>query len=169
MTHEELTEILSQHKLWLDAKGGERADLREANLCGAVLCGADLREANLCGAVLREANLCGANLCGADLYEANLRKANLYRADLTGADLRRAYLYGADLYGAKGVLQFGPMPTSGRIIYFVQNESAIMVQAGCFWGTIDEFKQAVKEKHNCPMYLGIIALVRQQWKPITNS
>ena len=44
-----------------------RANLCEADLCGANLRGADLHRANLC-----EADLCGANLRGADLRGANI-------------------------------------------------------------------------------------------------
>ena len=72
----ELKEILRKHLAWLNGKcGGERADLcdanlRGANLCGANLCDADLRGANLCDANLRGANLRGANLCGANLCDA---------------------------------------------------------------------------------------------------
>lgn len=40
----ELKAILYQHKLWLENKGGKRANLREANLCGAPLRRADLCE-----------------------------------------------------------------------------------------------------------------------------
>jgi hypothetical protein len=164
MTHEQLTEILNNHKLWLDDLGGQKADLSyadlsEADLSGACLYGADLRRANLREADLREADLRDANLSDANLSEADLSGACMY-----GADLRRA-----SLYRAKGILQFGPMPTSGRMIYFNRHESAIMVQAGCFWGTIDQLEQAVKSKHNCPMYLAIIALVREQWTTINNQ
>ena len=65
MTQEELDKIVEQHKHWLneDCEGweGMKADLRDANLCGA--------------------NLYCANLRGADLYGANLCYANLYGAD----------------------------------------------------------------------------------------
>ena len=78
MTVEMIAEILKKHKKCLDnEKGGERADLR----------GADLRDADL-----RGADLSGANLRGADLHYANLRDA-----DLRGADLRDADLSGADV------------------------------------------------------------------------
>lgn len=88
MAQEELNMILDRHKKWLNNKeGGEKADLRGANLCGA-----DLYEANLGGA-----DLYGANLCGADLGGANLGRANLGRANLCGADLGRANLCEADL------------------------------------------------------------------------
>ena len=59
---------------------GEMDRLLDFNLRGA-----DLHRANLC-----EADLCGANLRGADLHRANLCEADLHRANLRGADLRGA-------------------------------------------------------------------------------
>ena len=101
MDNEKLKEILERHRKWLnDEDGGERADLRGANLYGAILRGADLHGANLRGANLYGAILRGANLRGANLYEANLRGANLYEANLRGANLRGANLYEANLRGA---------------------------------------------------------------------
>ena len=44
--------ILNNHEKWLNVEGGEKANLRGANLIGA-----DLREADLRGANLREADL----------------------------------------------------------------------------------------------------------------
>ena len=67
MTQDELKKILDDHKLWLEGKGGNQADLR-----GADLHYADLRGANLRGADLRDANLRGANLRGANLRDANI-------------------------------------------------------------------------------------------------
>ena len=81
MTPEKLTEILAEHKLWLNnEKGGVRANLSKANLRWA-----DLSKANLRGANLRGADLSGADLSGADLSGADLSKANLRGADLSGA------------------------------------------------------------------------------------
>ncbi len=78
MTVEMIAEILKKHKKWLDnKKGGERADLRCANLSVA--------------------NLIRANLRYADLRYADLSGANLRYADLSGADLRYADLRGADV------------------------------------------------------------------------
>ena len=104
-----ISEILRKHKMWLSNEiGGEYANLRDANLCGADLrganlCGADLRGANLCDANLCGANLCDANLCDANLCGADLRGANLCGADLRGANLCDANLCGADLRGAKNI------------------------------------------------------------------
>ena len=63
MEEKQLKKILELHQKWLNEEpGGERADLREADLLGA-----DLRGANLRRADLREANLWRADLRGADL------------------------------------------------------------------------------------------------------
>lgn len=57
----ELKAIIYKHAKWTRGEdGGERANLCDADLCGANLCGADLRGANLCDADLRDADLCGA-------------------------------------------------------------------------------------------------------------
>ena len=64
-----IEKTLAEHKEWLDSnfKEGKRADLRNADLCGA-----NLRNANLCGADLRDADLCDANLRDADLRGADI-------------------------------------------------------------------------------------------------
>jgi len=118
MDNEKLKEILERHRKWLnDEDGGERANLRGANLRGVNLRGADLREANLRGADLREANLRGADLRGADLRGVNLR----------GADLRVANLRGADLRGAKNI-PFIPLvcPEKGSFTAFKKCGSYII-------------------------------------------
>ena len=52
MTQKELNEILENHELWLENKGGKRAELHHSNLS--------------------RSNLRGSNLSGSDLYGANL-------------------------------------------------------------------------------------------------
>jgi len=100
MQASELKEILDQHKLWIAAKGGSRADLTDANLTGANLSLANLSLANLSDANLSGANLRGANLSGANLRDAHLSGANLRDAHLSGASLHRANLSGAILHRA---------------------------------------------------------------------
>ena len=58
MTKEELQGILADHALWLENKGGKRANLQ----------GAQLRWAQLQGAHLQGADLTGAALTGADVF-----------------------------------------------------------------------------------------------------
>lgn len=100
----ELKTVLLNHKAWLDSngQGGERANLKDYRLKGAVLLGADLRNANLegaylYGAYLKNSNLENCNLQGANLRGANLRWANLKNADLKNANLMRADLMQADI------------------------------------------------------------------------
>ena len=59
ITEEELKTILEQLKLWFDSNGkeGERANLYEDNLTGAILIGADLTGSSLTGASLTMADL----------------------------------------------------------------------------------------------------------------
>ena len=102
---EELNEILKEHELWLEGKGGEQADLRRANLRfvslrGVDLRGADLSKVNLRHTDLNEVNLSNADLRGADLSDSNLSNANLRGADLRGANLGFANLRGTDLRDA---------------------------------------------------------------------
>lgn len=106
MEKEKLNEILENHELWLNNKGGKRADLsgadlRYANLYNADLYNADLRYANLKGADLRNINLNNANLKCADLYNADLMDTDLYNANLTGSNLTGSNLNNANLTNIK--------------------------------------------------------------------
>ena len=93
--------ILEKHAKWARGEdGGERANLRNADLRGADLRGADLCDANLRSADLRGANLYGADLRNANLRDADLSGANLRNAGLSGANLRDANLHSADLSDA---------------------------------------------------------------------
>ena len=82
----ELKAIIYKHAKWARGEdGGERANLRGADLCNANLCNANLYGANLRGADLRDAdlrgaNLCSANLCGADLSSAKNTDKTLWNA-----------------------------------------------------------------------------------------
>jgi uncharacterized protein YjbI with pentapeptide repeats len=145
----------------------EKATIKGANLRGADLGGADLGGANLGGAYLRDANLGGAdlrgaylrdaNLGGADLRGAYLRDANLGGANLGGANLGGANLGGANLGGAYlgGKKLIGQRPIfqidriGSRSDYFISytTEAGIMLKAGCFTGTIEEFEAKLKDEH----------------------
>ena len=93
MNENELKLKLALHSKWLqDYMGGERANLRGADLLWADLRGADLLWADLRGANLRWADLREADLRGANLRDADLREADLRDADLRGANLREANL-----------------------------------------------------------------------------
>ena len=78
------------------------------------------------------------------------------KADLTWADLS-----GADLSGAKDAFQFGPMPTSGRICVAIRHPEGWKVKAGCFFDYLPVLEKRVKESHNCPVYLGMIEVLKK--------
>lgn len=108
MKQEELNQILENHRHWInrDCDGWKnmRADLRGANISGAImsgaiLIGADMRGADMCGTVLIKAKLHEAEMCGAIMREADMSGANMYGANLRGADMRGANLRGADMRG----------------------------------------------------------------------
>jgi uncharacterized protein YjbI with pentapeptide repeats len=79
----------------------------KADLSGTDLRGAQLRYANLSGAILYDADLspksAGGYYGGTNEYLTDLTGANLSDADLTGADLTGADLTGADLTGSYGL------------------------------------------------------------------
>jgi hypothetical protein len=176
----------------------EQAVEAGANLGGADLYGADLRGANLGGASLYGANLggadlYGANLGGADLYGADLRGASLYGASLYGANLGGASLYGADLYGAnlrgadlgsanlgegkkliakRPILIIGPIGSrSDNLMAFI-TEAGILLKAGCFFGTAEEFQASLADKHgdndHAREYAAALAMIQAHaeiWTP----
>ena len=123
ITQEKLNEIIASHGKWLrDEEGGQRADLR----------GADLRCADLSGADLRCADLSGADLRGADL-----RCADLSGADLSGADLDDYIVQVVRIGSRKGTTTY--------------NDTTDNVLCGCWnnykGGTLAEFEQRVEDTY----------------------
>ena len=127
---------------------------------GKDLEGADLTGADLTRAYLRRADLRRADLRRADLEYANLRDADLTDANLRGTYLEGADLEGADLRGAKNYYSFTAYDTSKRIVHCVKHDNQWMVKAGCFWGTLKELEEKVKESHNSPVYLANIEILK---------
>ena len=81
-----------------------------------------------------------------------LGKATSSGVNLSGADLRGAYLSGADLsnkklIGNRPVLQIGPIGSRCDYLVACLTDSGVMVKAGCFFGTIAEFSDAVQKTH----------------------
>ena len=151
-------------------------NLLGADLCGANLEGADLSNSILSNANMQEANLAGANLNKAVLTEASLKGASLKRVSLFRTDMSCAYLRGANLQraslvqtllynaefygtslrtaligvgltGAKDILSLGPIGSRGDITYAVNHPGAIMIQCGCFWGTLEEWEAQCRRVH----------------------
>jgi len=74
----------------------------------------------------------------------------------------------ADLRDAKGIAYFGPMLSSGRIVYANIRGGKIVYYAGCFYGTKEELIARSKEKHTeaeHACYLAGIRFVESVLKP----
>ena len=158
MTQEELDTVLADHKLWLEEKGGRRANLYGAKLdfldmTGAILCGANLNATNLHRAKMTNADLNGASLCGANLYGADLTRANLCgvgfygailtRAKLDGADLTDASFEGAEIEGGRKVIRLlrRAMRSNGEELFLWECEDEFIVKAGQMALTIGDARQ----------------------------
>ena len=140
ITQKNLNEILELHKLWLlDNTKGKKANLSFTDLSNTDLSNTDLSNSDLKFTNLIYANLKRANLSNSNLNNAYLNNANLGFTDLSNTDLRNTILINTDLSFAKNILLF--QKPNGRICYAVKHTNCIMIQAGCFWGTIDEFEQ----------------------------
>lgn len=92
----ELREILEQHRLWLNGKGGKRADLSHAGLSHV-----DLSYTDLSFADLSYSDLSYANLSYANMRYTNMCYTSLVFADMSYVSLHYADMWGASLYGAK--------------------------------------------------------------------
>ena len=150
ITQEELKNALELHEKWLSNEpDGVKLDLRHSDLSGLDLSYADLRRADLSNANLRWANLRHANLSHADLRLATLSFSDLRNSILIGAILSDVDLRWANTINAGGLdvicVQLNTSDKNRQVQYYVQLNK---VTAGCFSGTLDELKIAVREKYD---------------------
>ena len=138
----------------------------------AVNDGANLDGAYLDGANLDGANLDGANLGGANLGGANLRGANLGGANLRGAYLGGAYLGGAKLIGDRPIIQIFPIGLRSDFLTAFITDRGLLLHTGCFFGTVDKFKTALKNTHgdnaHAQEYLAALSLIETHCKLFGN-
>ena len=88
-----------------------------------------------------------ADLRGADLRGADLRGADLSGADLRGADLRGAYLHDKKLIGKRPFITIGPIGSRSDYMQAWITDGGVMIRAGCFFDTRDQFELALDAKH----------------------
>ena len=88
----------------------------------------------------------GAFLDGAFLGGAFLRGASLGGAFLDGASLGGAFLRDKE-NPIESIKQIGNIGSRGGFTIAFKCKKSIEINCGCFWGTIEEFEEAVKEKH----------------------
>ena len=100
-----------------------------------------------CRVALEKATTDRANLDGADLDGAYLTGANLAGANLAGAYLAGAIVRDQKLIGSRPVFQISPI--GSRCAQFVSyiTEAGVLLNAGCFWGTVEEFRAKLADTH----------------------
>ena len=121
-----------------------KANMVEANLSEAYLHKANLSKANMAGADLSKAILSNANLSEAILIGANLSEANLSRANMVGAILADGVVVSYN----NDVFSLGPLGSRRDTLHVFHTNVGPYFFAGCFSGTLDEFKCAVYKKHS---------------------
>ena len=136
------------------------ADLMRVNLTDSDLRGANLSNANLRYASLRFANLTDSDLSNADLGDDDLRAADLMRSNLRGVNLTDSDLRGAYFEGASNYYSFVAYDTSKRLVHCVKHNTTWMIQAGCFWGTLEELEKKVLHTHKSSVYLANIEILK---------
>lgn len=117
-------------------------ELAKGDLFRAELTGRNLSCLRLYKAYMVEANLYKADLHGTSLYGAQLINADMTMCNLSGANLEAA-----NIRGAIGILRIGPIGSEGRNLYAINHIEKIMILTGCFYGTIEQFRNAVDKKH----------------------
>jgi len=80
---------------------------------------------------------------GANLYGADLRGADLCGADLRGANLRGA----GKLIGDRPIIQISPIGSRSDFLTAYITDNGIFLKTGCFFGTVENFKSAIKNTH----------------------
>ena len=105
---------------------------------------------------------------------ANLRGADLGGANLGGADLRGANLRGANLgekigkLKANGYFFAGYLGSRNDVLMAFHSDKGVFVRAGCFTGSLDDFRAAVIKTHgetskHGKLYLGIANIIEYKF------
>ena len=92
ISYNKLKEMLYNHELWLNCRGGKKINLSYTDLSNIDLSDADLRYVDLSNSNLNNTDLRCANLSNANLRHTDLSNADLSYSNLSNADLRYANL-----------------------------------------------------------------------------
>ena len=149
---------------------GSKIEIRH-RYTDAVLYTCDVTDEQQAGGLAMRAALEGAIKAGAYLSDANLSGAYLRGANLSGAMVN-----GLRLAGDRPVIQIGPIGSESRTISVWLTEGGIRVQAGCFFGSRDEFEAQVMETHGDGIHgreyracLPLIDMHAELWAPVTEQ
>lgn len=110
-----------------------------------------------------------------DDMENRLRGGNLNGSSLFGAHLNGVGLRGdLKFSGDRPVMWIGPIGSIGRTINVYITDQGLRIEAGCFFGTRDEFIQKLAEEHgnneHSQEYTAALVLIdahARLWTPVT--
>jgi len=109
-------------------------------------------------AVLFECELPDDTASGLQMRHA-LEKAVSARANLAEANLA-----GAKLIGERPIFMIGPIGSRHSYFTSYNTDKGIMLRAGCFFGTVDEFTEKLSEEHqnndHAKEYLSALELIK---------
>jgi uncharacterized protein YjbI with pentapeptide repeats len=138
----------------------DKAELDWARFSHSHLVGASFRDARLAKAQFHNTNL----VC-ADFTEASLQGADFRHADLSSANFYKAHIASARLTytkmdGVKNLLCIYPLAKQQSCLYAVNHgsygENIKVYQEGCFWGSLEEYAELVKNNCEAAMNSGNI-------------
>jgi len=146
MDSNKLSEIIREHKKWLTGDGGQRANMRGANMQRANMRGANMQGANMRGADMRGADMRDANMRGADMQSANMQSADMQGANMRGANMRGADMQGTILDGINWLAYIGIVPNKSGTAYAYKVTTANgtgIAYSGIDYLNNDKFEEAV--------------------------
>lgn len=93
----------------------------------------------------------GGHIHGGNLHDGKIFGGQIYSVEIYGGEIRGGEIYGGEIWG--GVIDrgnhigFAGAGSQNRYLLAYIIDNKIVISLGCFHGTIDEFYEAVNEKH----------------------
>lgn len=160
--------------------------------------GLEINDCDFTGAMMRKVNFVDCDLNGSTFYKAELRNARFEECDLTSvsfneadlalvlfarisnfeyaeffdANLKNSFFRMCDMDKVEGLCTARVPHMSSRAteLLAVFHKSGLMLKTGCFYGTADEFKEAVVDAHGeKALYLDVLKVFEKSWKIWKNN
>jgi uncharacterized protein YjbI with pentapeptide repeats len=129
------------------------ADLSDASLHGARVSFSDFGEArldraDLVGSFFDHSNLSGANLMGARFSPYTFRRAHVAEANFRGSAVVAPLTHEPlTLVDRSPILRIGPIGSRMDNLTAFFTHRGVYLNTGCFFGTLEEFREALRVKH----------------------
>jgi uncharacterized protein YjbI with pentapeptide repeats len=90
----------------------------------------------------------GRVLRGDDLSHQDYSRCTFDYADMRDVHIKETNLEGATFIQTKGIISIANVGSEGRTLFAVEHKDGLYVKTGCFYGKLDEFESAVKERYD---------------------